>query len=121
MVSLDAALEMSHNRGPGLFLDAVFNVFTHGLWWHTVQLLPAILENKRYGLNQILAGFVPSFALTICPRNFGAVGNVPFIVPLDNRRKLLNSVRLASLYWPPNGHGQVAYLRHSTLGFRRGR
>ena len=106
---------MGHNRGPGLFLEAVLNVFTHGLWWHTEQpLLPAILKNKRYGLNQILACFVLSFALTICPRNFGAVGNIPFPVLLDDRRKLFHSVRLASLYWLPK-HGQVGLCFNNEL------
>ena len=48
-----------------------------------------VRENKRYGLSQILACFLPGLALTVGPGNFRTVGNVPFPILLDNRCELV--------------------------------
>lgn len=65
--------------------------FPDGLGGRTAQpLLTTVLENKRYGLSQMIAGFIPGFALAVGSGNFGTVGDMPFSVLLDHRRELVS-------------------------------
>jgi ribosomal-protein-alanine N-acetyltransferase len=49
----------------------------------------SVIQNQSDCFAQICQALLPSFALTVCARHLGAVGDAPRAVPFHNRRELV--------------------------------
>ena len=69
--------------------------FLSGVWGEGPQrLVAAVLEDERDCLPQICETLFASFTLSVGSRHLRAIGNEPWAVLLDNRRKLVPHARI---------------------------
>ena len=59
-----------------------------------------MLKNEGDGLAKVRNAFFTRFALAVGAGNFGAVGDVPWPVPLDDRREFIAHSSILALTEP---------------------
>src|SRR5439155_25544818 len=67
------------------------DLLTDGIPRQPAEAIAApVIEDQRYGIRQAPSRLGLGQALTIRPRDLGTIGDVPFPVPLDDRRELVS-------------------------------